>query len=156
MKNPRIVLACAIACAALAGCSGQNSAPTADVAAPAASTAGAAPVAASATTTATTTAAEAATLKVTRWGPSKARAGEPFNQQPDGRSSLWFELSGPIEQQKVTATLAGKPLAGVVVNKNVVTALVPDGYVTGKGEYPIEILIPDLAVTIQAGTLVAE
>lgn len=144
MRTAKLLLPSLLIALAVSACSGQNSAPAADIVTPAQPA------------EAATTAAEAAALQVVTWGPDKITAGQAFNQQPDGSSGLWFELSGPIHGQEVTATLDGKPLLGVVVSDKVITAIVPADQIPGKGEHAVEIQLPNLGTTIQAGTLVAE
>lgn len=144
LRSAAPVLVALAACA----CSGHNNAPLADIEPAQAS------VAASKASTAS--AASVATLAVVRWGPDRVAAGKPFNQQPDGNSSLWFELNAPVTDPSLQATLGGMPLTGVVGNGNVVTALVPARYFAAAGRYPIEIVLPRAGRTIEAGTLVVE
>lgn len=66
-------------------------------------------------------------LRVLRYGPDSALAGEAFNAQPDGNSAIWIELSGPVSAD-ATLYLDGKPLK-TFANGAAVTALVPNSLI---------------------------
>jgi hypothetical protein len=125
-------------------------APTTPAATPAASAD--APAADGTAVAAPVTAMPQGALTVVQWGAQDAKVGEGFNQQPDGSSGLWFELSQALPPVEVTGTFGDKPLLGVVSSGKIVTATVPTSYLAAPGSYPIELVVPSTGARISVGS----
>lgn len=69
--------------------------------------------------------AAAASFQIVDFGPHSAKAGAPFNQQPDGQSAMWFRLDESMNGTLVNVHIGGKVFNGDVAG-DVVTVKVPD------------------------------
>lgn len=94
---------------------------------------------------------EAANYAVVSWGQQSTIANESFNVQQDGNSGLSFELNQPAPYGEIRATFDGKPLTSIVANGVIVTATIPDEYISTPGKYPVELILPASTEAVVAG-----
>lgn len=73
------------------------------------------------------------TPQIVSWGPRQTRAGEPFSRQPDGSSSIWFQVSDGTPATVVV--FEGKPLKTFYRDASFLSANVPMEFLKKKGHY---------------------
>jgi hypothetical protein len=87
------------------------------------------------------TVGEIAPLK--NWGPQTTTQGKKFNEQPDGHSGLWFQLSGAPGRVKI---MIDGEIVRTVVNETVVTSglfgEMQDRILSNPGKYEIALIDP--------------
>ena len=98
----------------------------------------------------------AAPVEVLGWGPRSTPADTPFNIQADGNSGLSFQLSGRAPAGNYVITLDGRPLTGVVVSGELVTATIPREYLARSGTFPLIIRNTSRAEDIMSDQFVIE
>ncbi len=76
-------------------------------------------------------------IEVLSWGPRSTTAGIPFNIQVDGNSGISFQLNKRAPAGDYIVTLDGRPLTGVVVSGELVTATIPAEYLARPGTFPL-------------------
>ncbi len=64
-------------------------------------------------------------VQILDFGPRNARAGVPFNQQPDGASALWFKLDRNVEGSVVNVHVGDQLITGDI-SGDIVTVKIPD------------------------------
>ena len=91
-------------------------------------------------------------LSVINFSPNTTPAGTPFNVQKDGSSGISFQLSRPAPPVGFMGWFDDKPLTGVVVSGTLVTATIPNEYLTKAGNYRIELEVGGMRLPV--GTFV--
>lgn len=98
---------------------------------------------------------EIAPLK--NWGPKKTLRGQPFNQQPDGHSGLWFQIEGAPARVKI---MIDGEIAKTSVSTDVVTSGLfgetQERILATPGRYPIALVDPVERIKQPIGDLVVE
>ncbi len=89
---------------------------------------------------------------ITRWGPKKTRVGQPFNQQPDGRSAWWLKTD--CAPRNARWLLDSKPLDTVVRLPVITAALHADELLKKPGRHKLELLDPETGLTQSIGDFV--
>lgn len=74
-------------------------------------------------------------IKITRFGPSGTRAGQPFNVQENGLSALWFEIDRQ-DNAPLVVEFQGVYLKSVMLG-NILTALVPENLLSNAAQIRI-------------------
>lgn len=70
---------------------------------------------------------------IQNFGPRKAKAGEPFNVQPDGASAAWFKLDSDVDGSEIRVHFGDAIIPGTV-SGDVVTIKVPESAHAKPGE----------------------
>lgn len=78
-------------------------------------------------------------LVVTDWAPRETAQGTIFNQQPNGKSALWFLVEGVREHPDTKITFDGKPMEDIAITGKSVTGAIPISFIETPG--PKEIVI---------------
>lgn len=88
---------------------------------------------------------------VSAWGAQETRAGQPFNEQPDGSSALWIQVACAPDDTVVR--LAGQALPTTVrMNEGLITARVVDAGLYAKpGELELELFSASAGETMLVG-----
>jgi GT2 family glycosyltransferase len=95
-----------------------------------------------------------APIEIVAFGPNPIRAGQPFNEQPDGVSALWLKTSkrvAPDSRVRLAGTLLKTVLRGTLV-----TAVVDEGIATNAGDLELSIVGPDGTQRSNSVSLVVE
>lgn len=77
-------------------------------------------------------------LQIQDYGPRAAVAGQPFNQQPDGRSAAWFRMPESVEGSVVNVHLNNTVAEGHI-SGNLVTVQIPDAMHATEGAIVISL-----------------
>lgn len=91
------------------------------------------------TETATPENALPSSLKITSWGPDSTKAGEVFNQQPDGSAAFWVHLDHSVEGDVVWIQFNGAQLQSDI-SGNLVTAKVPASLYAKSGTFKLDVI----------------
>lgn len=94
--------------------------------------------------------------KVVNMSPQKTSTGTPFNVQIDQGSGISFELNRPVPPGDIKVMFDGKPLGGVAANGVIVTATIPESYLSTAGTYPITLQLPGQSGPLAAGNFSVE
>jgi len=82
-----------------------------------------------------------ATEKAVQWGPQSTIVGEGFNVQPNGDSSIWFDLGDVSANNKYEVWFGDTRLIDVYWTPGKVgSALVPSSSLRKSGEFPVFII----------------
>ena len=82
----------------------------------------------------------AAELKLGNWGPQETPAGTPFNQQPNGKSGLWIEVTGLDLNAGAQVMFGDQPLDDVTVSDKLVTAAIPPALLQAAGDRKVVVI----------------
>lgn len=82
----------------------------------------------------------AAELKLGNWGPQETPAGTPFNQQPNGKSGLWIEVTGLDLTAGAQVVFGDQPLDDVTVSDKLVTAAIPPALLQAAGDRKVVVI----------------
>jgi len=92
-------------------------------------------------------------LKVVRWAPHSTAAGKGFNQQANGASSIWFELSGVDSQSKYEVWFGETQLTDVYLTPGKVgSAVVPNSAFEKPGKVTVYVLAKPSGTKVELGT----
>lgn len=123
----------------LAGCSDPGApAPDATAAAAPAADATAAPAA---TAAATPSLDALQGLKVEDFGPKNTKAGQAFNEQPDGSSAIWVRADRNLEGYDAAVWFNGQRLGSRGISARTVSGTIPAELLAKAGTYSVEIRI---------------
>ena len=70
---------------------------------------------------------------IQNFGPRTAKAGEPFNVQPDGTSAAWFKLDSDVDGSEIRVHFGDAIIPGTI-SGDVVTIKVPENAHAKPGE----------------------
>lgn len=82
----------------------------------------------------------AADMKLGNWGPQETPAGTPFNQQPNGKSGLWIEVTGLDLTAGAQVLFGDQPLDDVTVSDKLVTAAVAPALLQTAGDRKVVVV----------------
>lgn len=78
-----------------------------------------------------------AELKAGNWGPQETVAGTPANQQPNGKSAIWIEVTGLNTGVETQVLFGGQPMEDVTASDKLVTAAIPAALLQNPGDLAI-------------------
>jgi len=87
---------------------------------------------------------------VEAWGPTQSDSGRHFNLQPGGYSAFWVKTNCAVDGSILI--MAGVELE-TTVQKNLLTAKVPNGHELAPGKYPLEIRVGNSERRLKTGEL---
>lgn len=88
-----------------------------------------------------TASGKAVDVKVLRWAPHSTTVGQGFNEQANGKSSIWFEISGLDGAEKYEVWFGSMQLSDVFFTPGKIgSAIVPASLLERPGKFSVYIL----------------
>ncbi|KRE84601.1 hypothetical protein ASG75_11925 [Rhodanobacter sp. Soil772] len=77
-------------------------------------------------------------LRISGFGPTPVKAGEPFNVQPNQQAALWVRVDQPLDGTDAAVYLDGVKLQSYI-SGNLITAAVPASLYAKAGQYALHV-----------------
>ncbi len=91
-----------------------------------------------ATATEPTSANVSSSLRISGFGPTPVKAGEPFNVQPNQQAALWVRVDQSLDGTDAAVYLDGVKLQSYI-SGNLITAAVPANLYAKAGQYALHV-----------------
>jgi SAM-dependent methyltransferase len=78
------------------------------------------------------------------WGPRTSRLGFAANMQKNGRSGLWLKVDSDIVSPNLSLTIGELSAENIVVNQDIITALIPKSTLETLGSHAVVLTIDNL------------
>ena len=82
----------------------------------------------------------AAELKLGNWGPQETPAGTPFNQQSNGKSGIWIEVTGINVESGAQVMFGDRPLEDLAISDHLITGAIPNELIQAAGDRAIVVI----------------